>query len=226
MATLSLGDVLRYLRKLVVTQTASERPDEQLLRRYVLERDEAAFEALLQRHGLMVLNVCRRVLAQAQDVEDAFQATFLVLARKAATIRKPGAVSSWLHGVACRIAKQVRAAAAQNARDQRGKQSGEPNDPLADLTWRELRVVLDDELQRLPGRYREPLLLCYLEGRTQDEAARQLGWSKSTLRRRLEGGRELLRARLTRRGLSLSTALLGTLLTPTAAPSALPAALA
>src|SRR5205823_185907 len=111
-------------------------------------------------------------------------------------------------------------------RDQRGEQSGEPNDPLADLTWRELRVVLDDELQRLPGRYREPLLLCYLEGRTQDEAARQLGWSKSTLRRRLEHGRELLRARLTRRGLSFSAALLGTLLTPTAASSALPAALA
>jgi RNA polymerase sigma factor (sigma-70 family) len=225
MATPSLGAVFQHLRKLVAALPASERPDEQLLQRFVTERDEAAFGILLQRHGPMVLQVCARVLGHVHDVEDAFQATFLVLARKATTIRKPRAVGSWLHGVAYRIANQVKAAGGQSAGGKCSEQASVQADPEAELTWREMRVVLDEELQRLPARYRDPLLLCYLEGRTQDEAARQLGWSKSTLRRRLEKARELLRIRLTRLGLSLSAALLGTLLTPTAVSSALPAEL-
>jgi RNA polymerase sigma factor (sigma-70 family) len=167
-----------------------------------------------------------RALSQAQDVEDAFQATFVVLSRKAATIREPGSVSSWLHGVACRIAKQIKTAGSRGTLVLRPETAAAENDPLLELAWRELRVVLDDELQRLPGRYRDPLLLCYLEGRTQDEAARQMGWSKRTLRRRLGRGRELLRLRLTRRGLTLPAALCGTLLTPTRVLSALPVDLA
>ena len=226
MSNPSLAALLKHLRKLVSARTPSERPDEQLLQRFIAERDEGAFAALLQRHGLMVLNVCCRVLGRAEDVEDAFQATFLVLARKAASIRKPGAIGSWLHGVAYRIAKQVRAAGIPNMLGDRGDQPAPQAEPHAELTWRDVRRVLDEELQRLPSRYREPLVLCYLEDRTQDEAAKQLDWSKSTLRRRLQQGRALLQVRLTRRGLSLSVALLGTLLTPTSASSVLPGELA
>ena len=216
--------VLGHIRRLVAAQTASDRPDQQLLRRFAVEGDEAAFEALLRRHGPMVLGVCRRVLDCTQDVEDAFQATFVVLARKAATIRKPESVGSWLHGVAFRIARQIKAATRPGAAL---TAEGPPvdADPLGELTWREVRVAMDEELQRLPLKYRAPLLLCYLEGCTQDEAARQLGWSKSTLRRRLDKGRELLKGRLTRRGLTLSVALFGVILTPTRAASALPPAL-
>jgi RNA polymerase sigma factor (sigma-70 family) len=183
--------------------------DAQLLERYAVRGEEAAFAQLVRRHGAMVLGVCRRVLRQEQDAEDAFQATFLVLARRATAIRKGGSVGSWLHGVARRVAARAQRAAARRAGNERGYAAASRADCPDETTWRELRGVLDEELARLPEAYRAPLVQCYLEGQTQDEAARQLGWSPRTLRRRLERGRDLLRARLARRGLGLAAGLLG-----------------
>src|SRR5262249_30017333 len=148
--------------------------DDELLGRFAEARDEAAFTALLERHGSMVLGVCRRVLGHPQDAEDACQATFLVLARKAASIRKRTSLASWLHGVAFRIARKLRgkrALPASAALPEVAVAGGAE----AELSWREVRAVLDEELERLPERYRAPLLLCCLEGLTRDEAASRLG---------------------------------------------------
>jgi RNA polymerase sigma factor (sigma-70 family) len=182
--------------------------DAQLLERFLAGGEEAAFAQLVRRHGAMVLGVCRRLLRGEQDAEDAFQATFLVLARRAAAIRKGESVGSWLHGVARRVAARARTEAARRAAHERGCPAPAPADGSDETTWREVRAVLDEELARLPERYRAPLVQCYLEGRTQDEAARQLGWSPRTLRRRLGRARDLLRARLEGRGLALSAGLL------------------
>jgi RNA polymerase sigma factor (sigma-70 family) len=206
MATPQAG-VLRHLRQLVAAQQANQASDEVLVRRFTAGQDGAAFEALVERHGLMVLRLCRRVLQNAHDAEDAFQATFLVLARKAGSIRKQRSVSSWLYGVASRVAHEARRdALRRRAREQRPLLASQA-DPGAELTWREVGRVLEEELERLPDRYRGPLVLCFLESKTRDEAARQLGWSLGTFRRRLDRGRELLRARLTRRGVTLPAAL-------------------
>jgi RNA polymerase sigma factor (sigma-70 family) len=183
--------------------------DAQLLERFAVRGEEAAFAQLVRRHGAMVFGVCRRLLRQEQDAEDAFQATFLILARRAAAIRKGGSVGSWLHGVARRVAAQARRSAAARAARERSLAAATRADCPDETTWRELRGVLDEELARLPEAYRAPLVQCYLEGQTQDEAARQLGWSPRTLRRRLERARDLLRARLARRGLGLAAGLLG-----------------
>jgi RNA polymerase sigma factor (sigma-70 family) len=178
--------------------------DGDLLGRFVANRDAAAFAELVRRHGAMVLAACRRELGPTADADDACQAAFLVLARKAAAVRRADAVGAWLYGVARRVARKHMAAAARR----RGREA-----PLADLpgpdttaavTWRDGLRVLDEELDRLPDAYRAPLVLCYLEGRTQDEAARQLGWSLGTFRGRLERGRARLRDRLTRRGIGLA----------------------
>src|SRR5262245_28043277 len=191
--------VLRQIRKIAAEETHC---DAQFLERFASHRDEAAFAALVRRHGPMVLGVCRRVLRHADDAEDAFQATFLVLAQKAATIRKRPALGSWLYGVALRVARKARS----GRRPPPGPEGLPMTAPDAStaLTVAELQSGIDEELGRLPERCRAPLVLCYLQGQTQDEAARQLGWSKATLRRRLGRGRELLRLRLARRGLSLS----------------------
>src|SRR5207253_996090 len=129
----------------------------------------AAFAILMQRHGAMVFGVCRSVLHHAQDAEDAAQATFLVLARKASSIRQKGSLASWLHGVAYRLAMKARAA---RSRIPQAPASDRPSPtPMDELIWRELRQVLHEEMGRLPERYRLPLILCYLEGQTQEEAA-------------------------------------------------------
>jgi RNA polymerase sigma factor (sigma-70 family) len=173
----------------------------------------------------MVVGVCRRLLREPHDVEDAFQATFLVLARKAASVRKGESVGSWLHGVALRVARKIRLEAARRARRERARPAPTPADTGDALTWGELRGLLDEELGRLPAGWRAPLVLCYLECRTQDEAARQLGWSKSTVRRRLERGRRLLQTRLARRGVTLSAGLCAPLLSESGAFAGLPRAL-
>jgi RNA polymerase sigma factor (sigma-70 family) len=158
----------------------------------------------------MVLRVCCQILTQIQDAEDAYQATFLVLARTPSAVRKPQAVGSWLHGVAYRVAQQARVAVARRwMHEQRGTAMVQ-KDPFGQLTWQELQEGLHAELSRLTDSYRAPLVLCYLEGKTQDEAARQLGWSLGTFRRRLRCARKLLRQRLNRRGITLSAALLAT----------------
>jgi RNA polymerase sigma factor (sigma-70 family) len=216
--------LLRQVRGLVAARAADAAPDADLLERFRGGGDAAAFEALVRRHGPMVLRVCRRVLGDVHDAEDAFQATFLVLAQKAGAIRKGASVASWLHGVAYRVAGKARARAARS-RPTCGAPAAQ-GDAADEVSWREVRSVLDAELGRLPEECRAPLVLCYLEGLTQDEAARRLGWSGRTLRRRLGQGRRLLRARLARRGLALSAGLGAVLLTEATAPAALPSALA
>ncbi len=210
MASAPADLILGHIRKLVAAERDDQQPDRLLLERFAGQRDEAAFTALVRRHGSMVWRVCRRVLHDWHDAEDVFQATFLTLARKAASIRKQESLSCWLHGVAYRLSLQVHADARKRRNRLGSTANVSPADPADDLTWRELRSVLDEELNRLPEKYRAPLLLCYLEGQTRDEAAQQLKCPLGTLKSRLERGRELLRTRLTRRGLTLSVGLLAT----------------
>jgi RNA polymerase sigma factor (sigma-70 family) len=236
--------LLRHIRRL--GQPAVALTDRQLLQRFTLGRDEAAFAELVGRHGALVSGVCRRILRREQDAEDAFQAAFLVLAKKAATIRKEESVASWLYGVAWRCASRLRRDLARRRWHERNMASRvnhpfpepepepqpqpEPESgwgwgwgsgsEFADLSWREVQEVLHEELARLPEKYRAPLVLCYLEGRTQCEAARQLGWGENVLRGRVDRGRERLRQRLTRRGITLSAALLAAAVLPNAPVSA------
>jgi RNA polymerase sigma factor (sigma-70 family) len=203
--------LLRHIRRWACGPEIDSGSDAALLERFIRRREEAAFAALLARHGPMVHGVCRRVLRDVQEAEDVFQATFLVLARKAASLRHPDRLAAWLHVTARQLAlKSLRAAVRRRQREKCGA-SINPTasaDPLDELSARELLQVLDEELQRLPEVYRLPLLLCGLEGRTQEEAARLLGWTPGSVKGRLERGRERLQARLVRRGLSLSAALL------------------
>jgi RNA polymerase sigma factor (sigma-70 family) len=221
MAMAHLSDFLRRLTRGLAKETLRDQSDRRLVEQALLGQDEAAFQTMLQRHGAMVYRVCWRVLQHSQDTEDAFQATFLVLARKLPTLRRHDSLASWLHGVAYRVALKARARAALRRRH-------EQQTPLVhvlppdDVTWRELRSALDAELEQLPDEWRLPLILCYLEGQTQDEAAAQLGWSKSTLRRRLERARAALGRRLTRRGIVWPAALSALMVTDcvTSAPPA------
>jgi RNA polymerase sigma factor (sigma-70 family) len=226
MAAVNTDLVLRHVRRLLAGQSTEPLPDHRLLQRFADHHDEDAFAALVERHGPMVLGVCRRILRQEQDAEDAFQATFLVLARKAACIRRREAVGPYLHKVAQRVALRVRAGAAGRSARERQASPRPSADPAAELTWRELQGVLDEELLRLPERYRAPLVLCCLQGKARDEAAHELGWSLGALKGRLERGRELLRRRLARRGLALSAVLLAGALTEGAGQAAVAAALA
>jgi RNA polymerase sigma factor (sigma-70 family) len=196
--------------------------DQQLLDRFTLDQDEAAFAELVRRHGPMVLSVCRRVLRHDQDAEDAFQASFLVLARKAGSIRRRDAIAAWLHQVAHRLALRARAAGDRQPRQftaltEECATPGPSRDPLG--------AELDEELQRLPERYRSAVVLCYLEGRTQIEVARILATTPDAVNSRLKRARDLLRRRLTQHGLTLSCVALVERLATSAARAALPAVL-
>jgi RNA polymerase sigma factor (sigma-70 family) len=225
MATAQTGVILRHIRMLVAAQSQLQVTDRELLQRFATQADEAAFTELVRRHGAMVLRVCQRRLHHEQDAEDAFQATFLTLARKAATIRNQDSVGSWLHGVAVHLALQAKTAAARRQLFEKQTLARSSRDPLAEISLREAQTVLDEEMARLPEKYRAPLVLCYLEGTTRDEAVQQLGWSLGTLKRRLEQGREMLRGRLARRGLTLSSALVTGLLAQNAGQGAIAASL-
>jgi RNA polymerase sigma factor (sigma-70 family) len=203
MAEGQLGRMINHLRGLA-GKDAGEPSDGQLLERFAAAREEASFTALVRRHGGLVLGVCRRVLDDEHDAEDAFQATFLVLAQKAGAIRKGESVGSWLYGVAYRIALRVRSDLARRRACEQEAAAIPPLDPIAEVVWRDVRPVLDEELNRLPARYRDPVVLCYLENKTNGEAARLLGWTRGTVSGRLARARELLRGRLARRGLGLS----------------------
>jgi RNA polymerase sigma factor (sigma-70 family) len=202
MAGAPIGGAWRGIHHLLVEGTAAGLPDGQLLERFVAGGDGAAFAALVERHGPMVLAVCRSVLRNADDAEDAFQATFLVLACKGRSIRGEAALGGWLRQVAHRVAVQAGAdAARRRARERRAGAARDEmrpgDDPLED--WRQ---VLHEELARLSDRYRLPLLLCDLEGKTHAQAAAELGCGPATVQRRLNGARELLRSRLVRRGVA------------------------
>src|SRR5262249_368681 len=163
--------------------------------------DEGAFAALLARHGPMVLGVCRRVLRHTQDAEDAFQATFLVLARKAGAIGRREALGGWLYGVACRVAARARALLLRH-RPTAHRPTADVPEPVGagaavdGASGGEVRLALQEEVARLPAKYRGPVVLCYLEGRTHEEAALDLGWPVGTVKGRLARARELLRRRL------------------------------
>jgi RNA polymerase sigma factor (sigma-70 family) len=217
--------LLRYIRHLVVTEQDGE-SDGQLLARFIARRDEAAFAALLRRHGPAVFHVCRRTLGDGADAEDAFQATFLLLASKASSIRRRESVGGWLYGAAYRIAARARAARHRRQTVERRVAPRPVAGENLDAAWRELQVVLDEEMRRLPDRYRVPLLLCYLQGLTHEEAAAQLGWPVGTVRSRLARARDRLRGRLTRRGLALSATAFTAVLAAHSAHAAVPPTLA
>jgi RNA polymerase sigma factor (sigma-70 family) len=211
MATGQLNLVVNHIRRLI--RGPGDATDHELLERFTYQQDGVAFAALIERHGPMVLGVCRRVLGLEQDAEDAFQATFLVLAVKARSIRKRGSLGSWLYGVASRLSLKMRAQAARRRLHERRALPMSPEAADRDRDWAELRPLVDEELQHLPEKYRAPLVLCYLEGKTNADAARELGCATGSMSKRLSRGRDLLRARLIRRGVTLSLPVLGTLLT-------------
>jgi RNA polymerase sigma factor (sigma-70 family) len=212
MTRAQLGLVLQQLGRVLGGRPGEEHSDGRLLERFRQQRDETAFTALVQRHGPLVLGVCSRVLGHEQDAEDAFQATFLVLARKAGSIRKTESLGAWLYEVAYRIALKARARAArQRVRERQAADMPRAEHGREELS-QELRAQLDEELHRLPERYRRLLLLCDLQGQTHQEAARRLGLPAGSLSRHLGRARALLRERLVQRGITLSAALLTGLL--------------
>lgn len=204
-----LGQVWRHLRRLIGGRPPEELADGPLLEQFLARRDAAAFEALVQRYGPLVFGVCRRVLQDEHDAEDAFQATFLVFARRAGSIRNGGAVGSWLCGTAYRISLKARAAKARRRAQEKEAGTKVKNDRAAEAAWNELKPVLDEEINRLPEKYRIPLVLCYLEGKTNEDAARELGWSPGSMSYRLAQAKERLRERLVHRGVALSSSLIG-----------------
>jgi RNA polymerase sigma factor (sigma-70 family) len=193
--------------------------DSHLLNCFVTDRDSAAFRSLVIRHGPMVLQVCRAVLQNPHEAEDAFQATFLVLVRKAQSIQDPELLGGWLRGVAYRTAVRARCHAARRRVIERTRADMPPATHGHEELTSEFRQMIRDELDRLPDSYREPLTLCYMEGLTHQEAASRLGWPVGTVKVRLVRGRRLLRERLDRRGASLGGALLLWLLNPRRAPA-------
>jgi RNA polymerase sigma factor (sigma-70 family) len=199
-----IATLRRLLRQLAASAVAA--PDADLLGRFARHRDEEAFAALVARHGPMVLSACRRVLGDAHAAEDAFQATFLVLARKADSLRRPAALAGWLYGVAGRVARKARGRSSSSLAEAPEPADPRP-DPLDRLTARELLAVLEEEVQRLPQGQRLAVVLCCLEGLSQEEAALRLGCTAGAVKGRLERGRQRLHDRLLRRGLTLSAAL-------------------
>lgn len=209
MAGFPLHFVLDHLRRLHVVANTTERSDRDLLRTFVVNHDQDAFAAVVTRHAPLVWGVCRRVLRHSQDAEDVFQATFLILARRAGAIRWQSSVGGWLHTVAHRLAVRARKQAEQRRIHERAPR----RNYSGDSSLRELAAVVDEELRCLPAKYRDPLLLHYLDGATAEAGARQLGLSRGTFYNRLARGRELLRHRLIRQGVSLTAPLLAASLT-------------
>jgi RNA polymerase sigma factor (sigma-70 family) len=221
----TLHHLISHIRRLVQAQPETEVSDAALLKRFQVNRDEAAFDLLLKKHGPMVLGVCRRLLHDAHEVEDAFQATFLVMLRNANSIRRHEALASWLYQVAYRVSTRARVCQEQRRLlVSRAAHTGPVEDVVTNALRDELGQVIDAELQRLAAKYRIPVILCYLEGKTHEEAARELHWPKSTLSARLERARDILRRRLLRRGYTIP-AVLTTLFAAEKPAAAVPAAL-
>jgi RNA polymerase sigma factor (sigma-70 family) len=224
MSSAPTGALLRHIHRLAGAPRGQDRSDGELLRRFVSLHEAAAFNELLGRHGPLVWGVCRRVLGREHEAEDAFQATFLVLARRARFIHKTASLSSFLYGVAYRVAVRLRRQAGRRRTCERRVDIMPPTDVVTQVTLHELQVLLDEELNRLPEKYRAPVVLCCLEGKGRAEAARELGWKEGTLSSRLAEARRRLLQRLSRRGVALGTVFCAIDLGKTA-PAAVPAAL-
>ena len=215
------GILTRDFQMLFSVGTVAGLTDAQLLGQFTESHDEgaqAAFAALVARHGPMVLRVCGTILRDLTDIEDAFQATFLVLARKARSISEPDSVGSWLYGVALRTASNARSAAIRRRRHER-QWAAVVTRPRAEEDGDDLESALWEEVDRLAEKYRAPVVLCYLEGLTHEAAARRLGWPVGTVEGRLARARGLLRSRLTRRGLTTAIGLLGASTSAQATPT-------
>src|SRR5438132_1653598 len=221
MATKLTSQVIQNLRKAVLSEDGGGMTDGQLVGGFIEHRDEAAFAALVKRHSSMVWGVCRRLLPH-HDAEDAFQATFLVLVRKAASIVPREMVANWLYGVAHQTALHSRRTTARR-RSRERQVTPMPEPGVAEQEpWHDLLPLLDQELARLPDKYRVAIVLCDLEGKTRKEAARQLGCPEGTLAARLARGRVLLAKRLARQGLVVSGGAVAAVLSPSAASARVP----
>ncbi|HEY7154125.1 MAG TPA: sigma-70 family RNA polymerase sigma factor [Gemmataceae bacterium] len=217
--------LLHHLRRVALHALGEQRTDGQLLEHFISRRDETAFEALLRRHGPMVRGVCRRILGDVHDADDAFQATFLVLVRKAASVRPREAVGNFLYGVAYRTALEARRRMARRrAREMPLPNVSQPESESSDR-WQELCPLLDREINRLSEKYRLPVVLCELEGRSRKEVARQLAIPEGTLSSRLATARKKLAVRLARYGFAFSGASLAALLAENTASACVPPAL-
>jgi RNA polymerase sigma factor (sigma-70 family) len=225
MATAQLGTLLRHIHKLAVSPNARQGTDRQLLEDFAARGDEAAFAALVVRHGPMVLRVCRRVLNHEQDAEDAFQATFLVLARHTGSIRKREALANWLYGVAQRTAMKAKRSAARRRNHEAQLRDAKPS-PAASPSWDEVQAVLDEEIQHLPDTYRAAFVHCVLEGKSAPQAAAEWGVKEGTVWSRLARARRLLQQRLTRRGIKLTAVLAALAVVDGTARAGVPALLA
>ncbi len=219
------GDVLRFLQKACALHGTCDLTDHQLLERFLLNRDEGAFTFLVRRHGPVILRACQRLLGDRHDAEDALQTAFLVLVRQSRSIRQKESVGSWLYGVARHVALKTRTRDAARRKRERKAGAERASGSKDDVATRELRSVLDEEIGSLPEKYRGPVLLCCLEGKSYDKAARELGCPKSSLESRLNKAFELLRCKLKRRGVTLALGALATTLGDMAAAAPLPATL-
>jgi len=226
MSTLQMTSALRYFCRAALGQDGTSLTDGQLLEGFVRRREEDAFTALVQRHGPMVFGVCQRLLHNTCDAEDAFQATFLVLVHKAASLHSQETIGNWLYGVAYRVALKARAASVKRRLKESLAMNEHDRAAVDRDGWLDLQPLLDRELNRLPDKYREPVVLCELQGKTRKDVARQLGIPEGTLSSRLATARELLAKRLRRYGLAFSAASLATAMSHGSASACVPASLA
>ena len=217
-----VASLSRSSELIIPTSSSNETSDVLLLDRFVEQWDQAAFRDLVRRHGPMVLGVCRRILRDPHAAEDAFQATFLLLVRKAGSVRKRESVGPWLYGVARRVALEARGVASRRQTPARLDLEVPGVDDHDGLERDELHAALHEELSRLPEKYRDPLVLCYIEGLPHESVARQLGWPIGTVRVRIARGRDLLRTRLIRRGLTPAAILLALSMLPKTAAAVPP----
>src|SRR5262245_9086126 len=222
MVTGHMNHVIQRLRRAALVRDGSAQAAGQLLETYLTRRDEAALEALLARHGPMVWGVCRRVLGDCHDAEDAFQATFLVFVRKATSVTPRAMLANWLYGVAHQTALNIRTSVRKRHRREQ-PMANLPEPPVMDeRAWREIRPILDEEMSRLPDRYRVVIVMCDLEGKTRKEAAHHLHCPEGTVAGRLARARGMLAKRLAKRGVAITGAALATLLVQRAACAGVP----